>query len=509
MEEVELELQYATIFKKILYDDGNIGYKPEKIVEGYFADEDMLFIDLDGTPYYHIIDEPETCGYCDRINVEELKSIYPDLNEEEIKNVLFDKVNEDAYIYYDENKNALNTPIILYKKINDDKSTIKMLLDQDVIDFYSMYFIDFYNRIARECKSGENFNITTTINSNNSKKQIKELPSSDDETEELDIKINVNELFKEITSQVIDQDEPIKKILTAIWKQYNNFSDNKSRNILINGSTGVGKTETFRILTKLLDVPCVIASATEYTASGYVGKNVEDMLIDLIRQADFDVKKAERGILIIDEIDKISESNSGHSQVNQRDVQEALLKILEDGVFNLNIDYEDYTFDTSKLMVIGMGSWSRIDLTPKITVGFEKKESKKTYKDLTREDIVANGLIPELVGRFPVIVQMNELNYDSFIRILKSKHNALMKNKEFLLKQGVDLKINDSAYNAIASKASNDIYGARGLDEIVERALSDASFEIATNPEIYSELIIDEKTIEDNKQYTLVKKLVK
>ena len=503
----ELELQYATIFKKILYEDGNIGYKPEKILEGYFADEDMLFIDKDGTPYYHIIDEVETCGYCDRINVEEAKELYPDLNDEELKKRLFDRANEDAYIYYDENSNALNAPIILYKKIDDENSTTKMLLDQDVIDYYSLYYLDFYNKIKKAVENGKNFNITTTINSKGNQKSTKELSVCDEKQEELDIKINVNELFNEITSQVIDQDEPIKKILTAIWKQYNNFSDNKSRNILINGSTGVGKTETFRILTKLLDVPCVIASATEYTASGYVGKNVEDMLIDLIRQADFDVKKAERGILIIDEIDKISESNSGHSQVNQRDVQEALLKILEDGIFNLNIDYADYTFDTSKLMVIGMGSWSRIDLTPKITVGFEKKEAKKTYKDLTREDIVANGLIPELVGRFPVIVQMNELNYDSFIRILKSKHNALMKNKEFLIKQGVDLKVNDSAYSAIADKASKDVYGARGLDEIVERALSDASFEIATNPEIYSELIIDDKTIEDNKKYTLVKRI--
>lgn len=507
MEEVELELQYTTILKKILYDDGGIGYKPEKIVEGYYADDDMLFIDLDGTPYYHIIDEPETCGFCDRVTLEELESTYPDMSIEEIKKTILENLSDKYFVYFDEESNTFKVPVILYKYKDDETSEANLLLDEDISNYYSLYYPEFYNKLMSG-KSNKTLPFSTEVSSTDSKTNKKNTMTTK-ELEDLKANIDVNKLFKEITSQVIDQDEPIKKILTAIWKQYNNFSDNKSRNILINGSTGVGKTETFRILTKLIDVPCVITSATEYTASGYVGKNVEDMLIDLIRQADFDVDKAERGILIIDEIDKISDSNNGNSQVNQRDVQEALLKILEDGVFNLTIDYEDYTFDTSKLMVIGMGSWSRIDLTPKITVGFEKKVPIKTYKDLTREDMVANGLIPELVGRFPVIVQMNELNYDSFIRILKSKHNALMKNKEFLSKQGVNLKISDKAYDAIASKASKDVYGARGLDEIVERALSDASFEIATNPDKYSELIIDEKTIEDNKKYTLVKKLIK
>lgn len=230
------------------------------------------------------------------------------------------------------------------------------------------------------------------------------------------------------------------------------------------------------------------------------------MLVSLIKKANGDVKRAQEGILIIDEIDKLSESNAGHSQINQRDVQEALLKLLEDGVFSIKSGFSEVEFDTSRLMVVGMGSWSRIDLTPKRAVGFNSVEEKKTYKDITREDIVSNGLIPELVGRFSTLVQMNELNFDSFVRILKSKNNVINQNKKFFSGKGIDLVFDDKAIEAVAKKADKNNYCARGLDEIIERALSAASFEIASDPEKYSSLIITEETIEDPKKYVLTRK---
>lgn len=320
--------------------------------------------------------------------------------------------------------------------------------------------------------------------------------------------ININELYKKITNNVIGQEEPIQKILTAIWKQYNNFSDNKSRNILINGSTGVGKTEIFRILSKLLEIPCVITSATEYTGAGYKGSDIEDMFVKLIIRANGDIKKAEKGILIIDEIDKISESNSNTSQVNQRDVQEALLKVLEDGVFKVEYNKKIYEFDTSKLMIVGMGSWSRIKEKKINSIGFSSSNQTNEQKnDITREEIIKNGMIPELIGRFPIIVQMNELDFNSLIRILEEvKNSALSLNKEFLERNGIKLTVTDDTLEAIANKAINQKFGARSLDEIVETALSEATFKIASNKELYSELIITPETIKDNKKYTLVRK---
>ena len=337
-----------------------------------------------------------------------------------------------------------------------------------------------------------------------------ELTNNNNENKELtgqvDTAIDIAKIYSEVTSNVIDQDEPIRKILTAIWKQYNNFSENKSRNILINGSTGVGKTETFRQLTKRLQVPYFMTSATEYTATGYIGKSVDDMLIGLLKNANYDLEKAQRGILIIDEIDKLSEANKSSSQINQRDVQEALLKILEDGVFAIKANDREYMFDTKGLMVIGMGSWSRIELKETRPVGFDSKPTKKEYKDITREDIVSAGMIPELIGRFPTIVQMNELGFDSFIRILNSENNTLSMNKKFLSTKGVTLTADDDTLKEIALLAMKQKYGARSLDEIVETALSVASFEIASNPDKYSELIISPETIKDNKKYTLVRR---
>lgn len=477
--------ELAVIFKKILYTDGNIEYIPEKVVEGTYNEDNNIFIDKNGTPYNNIIECPNGYGYLYRDYIEDLKQKYPNLTLPLIKKLILKYTKKYYFIYCIAKKEEQKCPIILHKRKKIDEQP-KLVLDKDILEFYMVNYPKFINEIQKE--------------------KTEDQESIQEEKTEITNALDIGKMYVELTSNVIDQDEPIRKILTAIWKQYNNFSDTKSRNILINGSTGVGKTQTFRILTKMLNVPHYMTSATEYTAEGYIGKSVTDMLVALIKNANYDIEKAQKGILIIDEIDKLSESNKGHSQPNQRDVQEALLKILEDGTFNLVIDNKDYTFNTSNLMTIGMGSWSRIELKEERPVGFEAKATKKQYKDITREDIIRNGMIPELIGRFPTIVQMNELNYDSFIKILKSENNILNINKKFLSTNGVTLTVEEDTLKEIAAKAVKQKYGARSLDEIIETALSAASFEIATNPKEYSELIITPETIKDNKKYTLVRK---
>lgn len=481
----------AVIMKKSISFNGTIGFIPVSVVGGYYNNDEMCFVDFDGTPYYHIIDSPETYGFFERESFKELKEDRDNkyLSSSMIKNNKLRKAKKSVYIYLDPESTEVGIPII--GEYNKETQSIEQIFDGDMLNYYYYNYEEYFNILCSNVEVLENKDLNIVHN---------------EELVNAAIEIDINSIYNKITDHVIDQDEPIKKILTAIWKQYNNYSSEKSRNILINGSTGVGKTETFRVLSKLIDVPVVITSATEYSATGYVGKNVDEMLVDLVKKANGDIKKAERGILVIDEIDKISSSDNSRSQVNQRDVQEALLKILEDGVFNIEINDKLYEFNTSNLMIVGMGSWSRIDLTPKTSVGFNSVTSKKSYKDLTREDIVKNGLIPELVARFSVIVQMNELNFDSFVKILKNKNNTIGLNKSFLESKGIKLIMDDAVINAIARIADKNNYGARGLDEIVETALSNASFEIASNPDKYSELIITEDTIKDNRNYTLVQK---
>ena len=491
-------LEIAIIYKGVITKEVIPGrcFVPCDVIEGFYCEDDECFYDLDGTAYKHLITNPENIGYVNRINLNKIITKRTNHNKEKVFKKLLKDNKNNIYFLLDKNINSLKMPVLVYP----DNKEICVFNDTDTHLYYINHFYNEYSKI-----DWSKNDVTITIESKNNKDLL-----NDDlinETDDIKININISDLYKKITDVVIDQDEPIKKVLTAIWKQNNNFS-NKSRNILINGGTGVGKTEIFRILSKIIDVPCVITSATEYSATGYVGKNVEDMLVSLVNRANGDIDSAERGILIIDEVDKIAETDKGHSQVNQRSVQENLLKILEDGVIYIDTEYGYFDFDTSKLMVIAMGSWTMANIDEKKDIGFNSKEVvKKDYKAITREQMIENGLIPDFVGRFNTIIQMNDLNYESFIRILKQSKNSLLKiNQKFLKDKGVTLTIEDGTYETIAKKAEKSKFGARELDSIIEYALSNASFEIATNPDKYSELIINKDTVEDNKKYKLVLK---
>lgn len=472
---------------KVVNENFRFKLIPYKVIEGYYEIESDTFIDKKGTEYAHVINEPQYFGFLYRKDIKEYTKDYPNLPLGIIKMLILGTLKK--YNYYCEYDYQFDMPRVIKEEKNNKRKYITVL-DSDIEKFYQVYRPDYLNSILGIYMKEE------------PKKQTVETSKNTDE----EINIDINSLYSAITDNVIDQDEAIKKILTAVWKQYRGFSDNKSRNIFINGSTGVGKTEIFRVLTKLLNVPCYITSATEYTASGYVGKSVNDIFYSLLSRAGGDIERAQNGVLIIDEIDKIA-SEGAANEVNKKDVQEELLKIVEDGTFDLYYKGKNISFNTGKLLVIAMGSFSRISLEEKKVVGFENKSIKKEYKDLTREDFIKNGIIPELMGRFPVIVQMNELNIDSFIKILKNaKENALNKNKEFFKKQGIELEVTESAIEEIARKAEKGSYGARNLDSIIEDSLASASFEIASNPEEYEKLIITPETINDNNKYKLVKK---
>ena len=352
---------------------------------------------------------------------------------------------------------------------------------------------------------------------------------------QLDALPTPKEMYDFLNQYVIGQDEAKKCLSVAVYNHYkrlnNNFGNEEEveiqkSNVLLLGPTGTGKTYLVQSLAKYLNVPFAMADATTLTEAGYVGEDVENILLKLIQEADYDIERAEKGIIYIDEIDKIGKKQENVSitrDVSGEGVQQALLKIIEGTVANVppqggrkHPQQDCIKIDTTNILFVCGGAFAGLEkiIGARVShkaMGFNSDVKKKEEKNISElfhqvepEDLIKFGVIPELIGRLPVLVSLNELKEEDLVRILKDTKNSIVKQYAKIFEMdGVVLEISDEALHAVAREALKRETGARGLRSILENVLMNVMFEVPSRRDV-RKCVVTEQCITENAQPLLV-----
>lgn len=444
-------IELAVLFKKILHQNEEVEFIPVSVLEGYYSKEDNSFVDKDGTHYYHIIENPDSYGYCHRDSLESYKKDYRHLPLIIMKYLILREIKKYNYTYNIDSDTS--SPVILFSLNNSNE--VNILLDEDMKQFYKEKCPYFYNNFIEQ------------------KEDTKE------ETKQ-EKNINFEEIYKELTFIIIDQEEAIQKLLTILYKQKEGHKIT-NKNIILNGTAGVGKSLLAKKITELLNIPAVTISANngKFPTADYI-------LLELLKKTKLNVEAAQKGVIIIDKFEDLVNYISAEGEAE-------LEKLLDKDIFYLSTSIGEYEFDTSNLVILGLSNLEKLNKANKHTIGFESK----TYTDQSSY----------ILEKFSSPIQMKKLDYDSFIKILIAQNGPLNSNIKYLCNKGVEVKVEKKAIEKIATMATKKNNGVKTLEEIIDRTLQVAEFEIVKNPELYSELIITAETAENNKAYTLVKKI--
>lgn len=341
-------------------------------------------------------------------------------------------------------------------------------------------------------------------------KIIKIVPNSKNKTA---INKTPLQIFSETKESVKGQDEALKLIITNIYQclKFNNGSKN---NMLIIGPTGVGKTFIFEVLSKILNLPLIIFSVPGLTQSGFVGKSVDDILVQLITSCNGDLEKAERGIIILDEIDKIASSNNSNSKIADEGVQNELLKLVEGDkrliTIGSGMNKQEVEFDSSNVIFVGTGAFQSIfNEKPEKHLGFGQTiEPPKITHKITEEVLANNGIKKELIGRMPLVIQLRKLEEHDLCDIILNSKKSRLKSIERLITEECNIQITnlDDIVHKIAKDAISKDIGARGINATVANIMNNIYYEIFNHPNEYQELTFGPNILTDTSDFKLIRK---